>query len=101
MRPAKDLTAAGYIFPGKNPGSPISGDAMAYVLHHQMKRQGLTVHGFRSTFSDWAAETGQPVDLREAALAHALGSKVAQAYARGDLLERRRRLMDAWAAWCG
>ena len=66
-----------------------------------MGRGDLTAHGFRSTFRDWAAETGQSADIAEAALAHTLGSKVVQAYQRGDLLERRRRLMAAWDAFCG
>jgi integrase len=59
-----------------------------------------TVHGFRSTFRDWASErTGFPHDVCEAALAHAVASRVVAAYRRGDLLERRRELMEAWAAF--
>ena len=61
-----------------------------------------TVHGFRSTFRDWAAETtAYPRELAEAALAHALSDKVEAAYQRGDLLEKRRATMKAWAAFCG
>ena len=67
----------------------------------RMGRDDLTAHGFRSTFRDWAAETGKPADIAEAALAHTLGSKTQLAYQRGDLLDRRRRLMDQWAAFCG
>jgi integrase len=56
------------------------------------------VHGFRSTFRDWAAErTGTPNHVVEMALAHAIGSKVEASYRRGDLFEKRRALMDAWA----
>ena len=63
-----------------------------------MGRGDLTVHGFRSTFRDWAAErTNFPSEVVEMALAHAVGTKVEAAYRRGDLFEKRRRLMDAWA----
>lgn len=64
-------------------------------------RPGLTVHGFRSTFSDWAAETTSfPSEVRELALAHAVGSKVEAAYRRGDLFAKRRALAEAWASYC-
>ena len=59
-----------------------------------------TVHGFRSSFRDWAAEcTNAPHAVMELALAHAVGDSVEQAYARSDLLEKRRRLMDQWSAY--
>jgi integrase len=87
------------VFPGSRPGKGV-GDAAMRKLLGGMGRGDLTVHGFRSTFRDWAAETGQPNDIAEAALAHALGSKVQAAYQRGDLLERRRKLMASWAAFC-
>jgi integrase len=59
------------------------------------------VHGFRSTFRDWAAErTGYSNHVVEMALAHAIGDKVEAAYRRGDLLQQRRKLMSAWAAYC-
>jgi integrase len=58
----------------------------------------VTVHGFRSTFKDWASErTNFPNEVSEAALAHAVGDKVEAAYRRGDMFEKRRRLMEAWA----
>jgi integrase len=64
-------------------------------------RPGITVHGFRSTFSDWAAEqTSFPHEVREMALAHAVGSKVEAAYRRSDLFEKRRQLAEAWATFC-
>jgi integrase len=67
----------------------------------RMKRADLTAHGFRSTFRDWAAETTNfPREAAEAALAHAIGDKVEAAYRRGDLFEKRRKLMDAWSAYC-
>ena len=62
--------------------------------------QRITPHGFRSTFRCWCGDQGHPRDLAEAALAHALGSRTERAYARTDLLARRARLMDAWAAHC-
>jgi integrase len=66
----------------------------------RMKRDDVTPHGFRSTFRDWAAEqTNFPREIAEAALAHALKDKTEAAYQRGDLLEKRRKLMDAWAAY--
>jgi integrase len=61
----------------------------------------VTVHGFRSTFSDWAADnTAFPQEVREQALAHAISSKVEAAYRRGALLQKRRRLMADWATFC-
>jgi integrase len=64
-------------------------------------RPGLTVHGFRSTFRDWAAETTNfPREIAELALAHTVGSEVERAYRRSDLFDRRRQLMNEWAAYC-
>jgi integrase len=61
----------------------------------------VTTHGLRSTFRDWAAErTAFPAELAEMALAHSVGSAVEAAYRRSDLFEKRRKLMDAWAAYC-
>jgi len=91
------------VFPGGKggkAGKPMSNMAML-VLLRRMGRTDLTVHGFRSTFRDWAGETGKPDDIAEAALAHTLGDKTQAAYQRGDLLERRRRLMKQWAEFCG
>jgi integrase len=62
---------------------------------------GVTVHGFRSSFRDWAGETtNHPREVVEHALAHRIGDKAEQAYARGDLFQKRRRVMDEWAAFC-
>jgi len=72
------------------------------VLLRRMKRDDVTVHGFRSTFRDWAAEqTSFPSEVVEMALAHAVANKVEAAYRRGDLFEKRRKLMEAWANYCG
>jgi integrase len=89
--------ADGFVFPGMKGG--LSNMAML-VLLRRMGRGDLTAHGFRSTFRDWAAETGKPADIAEAALAHTSGNKTQAAYQRGDLLDRRRRLMDQWAEFC-
>lgn len=79
---------------------PLSNMAMLQLLE-RMGRGDLTVHGFRSTFRDWAAEqTGFPNEVAEAALAHVVSDKTEAAYRRGDLFEKRRRLMSAWAAYC-
>lgn len=89
-----------YIFPGWRVNKPLTGAACLELLD-DMGRADLTTHGFRSTFRDWCAEqTNFPRELAEAALAHALRDKVEAAYQRGDLLERRRKLMEAWAAYC-
>ena len=73
---------------------------MTEVLR-RMGRGDITVHGFRSTFRDWAAErTNFPNEVIEMALAHTIGDKTEAAYRRGDLFEKRRRLMSEWAAYC-
>ena len=90
----------GYLFPGARSGRPLSNMALTMVLR-RMKRGDLTVHGFRSTFRDWCAEaTGHGGEVAGAALAHVVGDKVEAAYRRGDLCEKRRRLMEDWAAFC-
>lgn len=67
----------------------------------RMGYEDITVHGFRSTFRDWVADcTDFPDSLAEMALAHAVESKVEGAYRRGDMLERRRRMMEEWARYC-
>jgi integrase len=90
-----------FVFSGGRRGKPLSNMAMAMALR-RMKRGDLTVHGFRSTFRDWAAErTNFPAEIAEMTLAHAVGNKVEAAYRRGDLFERRRRIMADWAKFCG
>jgi len=89
-----------FVFPGDKPGRPLSNMAMLALLK-RMDRDDLTVHGFRSTFRDWAAErTNYPREVAEAALAHVVGDKVEAAYRRGDLFEKRCRLMAEWAKFC-
>ena len=89
-----------FVFPGAKRGSPLSVMALTMV----MRRTGVgdfTVHGFRSAFRDWAGErTNFPREIAEAALAHVVGDATERAYRRGDALEKRRALMEAWAAFC-
>ena len=92
--------ASDYVFPGDKPGRPLTGNAMLAVLK-RMKRADMTVHGFRSTFRDWAAETTNfPHQVVEMALAHTIENKAEAAYRRGDLLAKRHALMAAWATYC-
>jgi len=87
------------IFPGLKDRVPMSDVTMLAVLR-RMGHDELTVHGFRSTFRDWAAEaTGHPNHVVEQALAHAIPAAVEAAYRRGDLFEKRRALMNDWAAY--
>ena len=89
-----------YLFSGGKKGTPLSNMAMLELLK-RMGRDDLTVHGFRSTFRDWAAEcTSYPGEVCEMALAHAITDRVEAAYRRGDLFEKRRMLMLDWAKYC-
>ena len=89
-----------FIFPGQKPGRPLSAMALEMMLR-RMKIDDVTVHGFRSTFRDWAAEcTNFPNEVCEAVLAHVIENKAEAAYRRGDLFDKRRKLMEAWAAYC-
>jgi integrase len=86
-----------YVFPGGKAGRPMSNMALLMLLR-RMGRGDLTAHGFRSTFRDWAAErTNFPAEVAEMALAHTVSDKVEAAYRRGDLFEKRREIMAAWA----
>ncbi|MBV8523265.1 MAG: site-specific integrase [Acetobacteraceae bacterium] len=95
LRTAED----GFVFLGARRAKPLSNMTMAAVLE-RMGRNDLTVHGFRSAF-DWCAEsTNYPREVAEAALANMLADKTEAAYRRGDLFEKRRRLMEDWAGFC-
>jgi integrase len=88
------------VFPGRRAGKTLSENTPKEVLK-RMGRDDLTAHGFRSTFCDWAAEHTQfPRELAEKALSHVLADETEAAYQRGDMLARRAKLMDAWAAYC-
>lgn len=89
-----------YVFPGQRAGRPLSNMSMEMVLR-RMGANDVTVHGFRSAFRDWAGnETHFAREVAEAALAHVVGDKAEQAYRRGDALEKRRELMEAWSRYC-
>ena len=91
--------ASGLIFPSPTkPGSPLSDMTLTKVLRATGLAERTTVHGFRSSFRDWCAETGKPRDIAEAALAHIVGG-VEGAYLHSDLFERRRGLMVDWARY--
>ena len=91
-----------FIFPGERDEKPISNSAMDRLLKRMgYKGNQATVHGFRSSFRDWASETtGFPHEICEMALAHTIGNKVEAAYRRGDLFAKRARLMADWARYC-
>lgn len=94
-----ELGTDGFVFSGPKPGTPLSSMAMAMLLRRM--KVDVTVHGFRSTFRDWASEvTSFPHEVCEIALAHAIANKAEAAYRRGDLFEKRRKLMDAWSSYC-
>jgi integrase len=101
LRKMGEFGADGFVFPGLKDGSALSDVALAKAVDAAGGKDA-TVHGFRSTFREWCAETtNYPRELAEAALAHVLKDKTEAAYQRGDLLERRRRLMAEWAVFCG
>jgi integrase len=88
------------VFPGARNGQPL-GEITFWRLMRQMGIAEATPHGFRSAFKDWAAEcTNSPDWVSEKALAHVVGDETRRAYQRGDLLEKRRKLMDDWAQYC-
>jgi integrase len=91
-----ELRSSNLVFPGQRRGRPLSNPSLARLC-----RAGVTVHGFRSAFRDWCGEeTGFPREIAEQALAHATGGAAELAYRRGDALEKRRALMEAWASFC-
>jgi integrase len=93
-------SAREFVFPGAKPGEPLSNTALLMLLR-RMKRDDLTANGFRSTFRNWAAErTRFQREVVEMALARAVGDKNEGTQRRGDLVEKRRLLMEAWADYC-
>jgi integrase len=100
LRRLEKTKAGDFVFPGQARNKPLSNMAMEMVLR-RMKVEDATVHGFRSSFRDWAGNVSNfPREITETALAHVIGDKAEQAYRRSDALEKRRKLMDAWAAYC-
>lgn len=100
VKAQKEVKQNDYVFPGARKGKPLSNMAMLKLLE-RMKRDDITVHGFRSTFRDWAGETTHyPREVCEAALAHGIKDKAEAAYARGDLFVKRAALMQDWGKYC-
>jgi len=94
-----DASGGGYVFKGIKPGRPIS-PATMYQLLKRRGHNDATVHGFRSSFRDWVADaTTFPRDLAEMALAHKVADDTEEAYWRSDALEKRRKIMEAWARY--
>ncbi len=90
----------GFVFPGRKRGRPLS-DAALLALLKRMGHSDLTVHGFRSTFRDWAAErSNYRSEIPEMALGHSVGTETEKAYLRTDLFQKRRRLMNEWVRFC-
>lgn len=89
-----------FVFAGARENQALSNMALLMTLR-RMGRDDLTTHGFRSTFRDWAAErTGYPNEVVEMALAHGVSNAVEAAYRRGDIFDKRRRLMADWMPFC-
>jgi integrase len=99
LETVRPLGKRGYVFPGQKPGRPLSYTAFEMLLRRM--KANCTTHGFRSSFRAWAGEASSfPREIAEQALAHVVGDATERAYRRGDALEKRRRLMDAWAGYC-
>jgi integrase len=97
LRVLADVRTSGdLVFFGHARGRTLSGTTLKRLLR-RLGHDDITIHGMRSCFRDWCADTGKPPDVAEAAMAHVIGSAVARAYARSDLLEQRRGLMQQWA----
>jgi len=95
-----DSRKSEFVFPGLIANQPLSSMALGMMLR-RMQVADATVHGFRSAFRDWAAEcTNFANEVCEAALAHVIQNKAEAAYRRGDLIEKRGKLMQAWATYC-
>ena len=97
LKPLLEASSGEFVFPASRVGKHLSNMAMLQLLK-RMEREDLTVHGFRSTFKDWARETTDyPREVSEAALAHVIGDQTEAAYARGDLFMKRASLMQDWS----
>jgi integrase len=100
LQPLRDARVSGYVFPGQKPNKSLSDMAME-MLMKRMAVKNASPHGFRSSFRDWAGDcTSFPREIAEQALAHKVGDETELAYRRGDALEKRRQLMQAWADFC-
>lgn len=101
LTPLQACAESEYVFPGQRGSKPLSNMVFLQLLK-RMERTDITPHGFRSTFRDWVGETTQyPREVAEAALAHIVKNKAEAAYARGDLFNKRARMMQDWANHLG
>nr|WP_108051565.1 site-specific integrase [Bosea sp. 124] len=100
-RSLQQSSTSEFVFAGARKGRPLSSHAIL-MLMRRMQMEQFTPHGFRSSFRDWCGEqTAFPREIAEAALAHVVGDETERAYRRGDALEKRRKIMDAWARFVG
>ena len=98
---AERRSGSDWVFPGQARGRPITSGAVEMLLRRLGMKSVMTVHGLRSTFRDWCGDaTDFARETAEQALGHVVGSAVERAYRRGDALDKRRKLMDAWAHYC-
>ncbi|MBL8308022.1 MAG: integrase arm-type DNA-binding domain-containing protein [Rubrivivax sp.] len=105
LRQLHEARTSDFVFPGARDDKPLSDGAMLELLkqmdYKDASGRRITTHGFRATFSTWASEcTDHPAEVREMALAHKIKNEVEAAYRRGDLLDKRRLLMNEWDAFC-
>ena len=99
LRDMEKLRLSEFVFAGFRDGKPLWGNTILQVLRRLGHK--VTAHGFRSSFRDWCGDcTHYPREVAEAALAHSVGDQTERAYRRGTALEKRRELMEAWAAYC-
>lgn len=99
--PLKAVRVSDWVFPGQGHDRPLSGMAMEMLLRRMKVKPAASVHGFRSSFRDWAGDkTNVPREVAEGCLAHTIGNNVERAYRRSDALEKRRKLLKAWASYC-
>lgn len=100
VRALHEVKQSDYVFPRQKEGKPLTNMTMLELIK-RMRRTGLTVHGFRSSFRDWASEcTSFPREVCEMALAHTIANHAEAAYRRGDLIEKRRSMMEDWSRHC-
>jgi integrase len=99
LKPLHAIRTGAFVFPGRKANDHLKRKGLQFLIGN-MKLAG-TIHGFRSSFRDWAAEkTTYPHEVCEQALAHLIGNGVTRAYLRGDAFDKRRSLMESWGAYC-
>ena len=101
LKPLYEVRVSDFVFPGQQGNKPLSNMAMLMLLK-RMGRGDVTVHGFRSSFRDWAGnETEFPREVAETCLAHEVGNSVERAYRRSQAVDKQRRLLEAWESYVG